>query len=373
MKINIIKFILLVLIVYFSSGQLSFSQFKSREDLGDSLKGIYTNYYAFTNDGFWCLAKISSTNGLFVANVDNDGIKYYKFDTVSLGKTSDYCIQANKLDSSETGFLYILETKGNDVWLINAGFTNYLLRINKDNISNYKFDDFTPKSYQSYFCDSRGNVWLHFKSQIKDSTFNYIYCFENERLVLKHKFISSFTEEKFFFILGDRHFYAEQEYINNKYFYSIYELINDRKELLERFEDDNQSFYYSSHYLNNNELYILKSNGDLLKINDKNDVTTTKLKIKERYPASQFFILNDEFIYMTHNHLNRINLINKKENKSEFLGISDKCKSAIYKVFLSRDNYFYCSLMSNESKENMIIDTKECIEGINLKIIKSNF
>jgi hypothetical protein len=366
-KTNFIKILVVTIIVFITN--YSFAQYKTTSDIGSVFKGTHSGNYVFTDFCFWCIA------GYGLARFDNLKTEFYQFDSKSVGNISRYSISSDSVNIYDDRISFnILQTNNNDVWLISDTYPTHLLLIKYDRIFNYTISNSDTIDFKSFYCDKDSSTWFHFTSKFKDSLYNYLYFFKNDSLQLKNTFNTSFFGETFFFKLSNEFYISEVEYFgHNKYYYSLFKLNDNKKEIFYRFEDKDNNFDNSSHYIYNNELYILKENGELLKINDKKDVKYFDLKVQERHPSSNFLVVGGEFIYPTSNYVNKINLINGKKSRSEYLAISENCKSVIKDIFLSRDGYIYCSLRSNEQKGNMIIDTPECKAGNNLKIVRQNF
>lgn len=363
---------LLTFIIFLLLFNSSYCQFKTTSEIGKDFIGLGSDYYTFTDNCFWSHA------GYGLARVNNEGTSFYQFDAESFGNISKYSISRDSVNVyDDRNFFDLLQTNNNDVWLISDANERHLLQIRNDIIYNYTINNDSSLTFISYFCEDDGTTWFHFATEAEPIFNHLIYCYKKDSVQLKYSFstlLSGFYKS-YFFKLKDKYLFAEEEYIQEKYYFTIFEICNGNKEIFYRF-DDNESDYgfnSSSHYIYNNELFILKSSGALLKIDEENNVKYYDIKIKKSYPQYNFLIVGNEFIYPTYNHLNKINLINYQEKQSDYLSISDKCKSVIKDIYFSRDRYIYCSLICNEEKDNSYIVTPECLAGNNLRIVSVDF
>ncbi|MFA5404713.1 MAG: hypothetical protein WC358_07245 [Ignavibacteria bacterium] len=372
-KYKSVKYFELFFIIFFING-ISFSQYNTNKDIENLFGDSFMHNLSFTNESFWAFP----SKGLM--RINNKETRYYKLDTNSSG------ILSNFLSNGDTNglnyFLTLFPACYEDVWI---GFyaTDYLLRIHNDTIYNYKLNiEGKKKRFMSYFVDKDSIPWFHFKVDgynNGDSIINYVYCYKNNSFQLKYSFNTKFFGNPDFFILNNRPMMKTVEAVNSIFYLSLYELNSTGNRLLFRVGDKENGFTSSRFDINNDTLYLLTTEGELYSIDANANIFKFSFKLERYIPANKFFIYNGKMIYKSIKNIIKIDLKNGDKIFSEDLSQCDSCKRYIWDMFLSRDNYIYCTLKSSLGEFDILhekppnIEIPEKCRWEKLKILNIDF
>lgn len=330
-KLNLIYLLFFLL---FAKGEI-YCQILSNEEIEKLFYNDRLFDLSFTDNYIWAF----SIKGL--VRISNNEKNYYKIDTNSTGTLSSCLFKGDS-----TGFNYhysILPACNKDVWIYYYN-CNTLLKINDDSINNYRTRN-SNERLRSYFVGKDGIPWFHFSEKdLKDSIINYVYSYENKKLILHYTFITWSAGESEIFFLNSKPYIAEHEYVNNIHYYSIYKLDSINRILVNRFIDSDQALSYSSHYVNNDTLFVLSANGELYSIDQNGNLFKYVIKLKRTFPQYKFYIIDNWLIVPSQNKIVKVNILNGKEKYSEDLTKCDSCERYLNQLYLYKNKYIYCNL-----------------------------